>query len=117
MKHLFLIVDNVLHRLTSCGILHLTVLMLFYQPFLEYMIISHSNNFDSYSKNNRLIGLYLVHLLLSFDHYFPSSRYFFKTTCTPDINKEQYVFRELTMDEELVPFYDGKIFVQLDRIS
>ena len=46
-----------------------------------------------------------------------SSRYFFKTTCTPDINKEQYVFRELTMDDELVPLYDGKIFVQLDRIS
>ncbi|CAF3509008.1 unnamed protein product [Rotaria sp. Silwood1] len=43
-------------------------------------------------------------------------RYFFKTICTPDINKEQYVFRELTMDDELVPFYDGKIFVQLDRI-
>ncbi|CAF1015800.1 unnamed protein product [Adineta ricciae] len=47
----------------------------------------------------------------------PVYRYFFKTTCTPDINKEQYVFRELTMDDELVPFYDGKIFVQLDRIS
>jgi len=47
----------------------------------------------------------------------PLYRYFFKTTCTPDINKEQYVFRELTMDDELVPFYDGKIFVQLDRIS
>ncbi|CAF0967913.1 unnamed protein product [Adineta steineri] len=47
----------------------------------------------------------------------PIYRYFFKTTCTPDINKEQYVFRELTMDDELVPFYDGKIFVQLDRIS
>ena len=47
---------------------------------------------------------------------FPS-RYFFKTTCTPDINKEQYVFRELTMDDELVPLYEGKIFVQLDRIS
>jgi hypothetical protein len=44
-------------------------------------------------------------------------RYFFKTICTPDINKEQYVFRELTMDDELVPFYDGKIFVQLDRID
>ncbi|CAF4394838.1 unnamed protein product [Rotaria socialis] len=43
--------------------------------------------------------------------------YFFKTTCTPDINKEQYVFRELTMDDELVPLYDGKIFVQLDRLS
>ncbi|CAF4593154.1 unnamed protein product [Rotaria sp. Silwood1] len=47
----------------------------------------------------------------------PIFRYFFKTTCTPDINKEQYVFRELTMDDELVPYYDGKIFVQLDRIS
>lgn len=46
----------------------------------------------------------------------PVYRYFFKTTCTPDINKEQYVFRELTMDDEFVPFYDGKIFVQLDRI-
>ncbi len=43
-------------------------------------------------------------------------RYFFKTTCTPDINKEQYVFRELTMDDELIPFYNGKIFVQLDRL-
>ncbi|CAF3270019.1 unnamed protein product [Rotaria socialis] len=43
-------------------------------------------------------------------------RYFFKTICTPDINKEQYVYRELTMDDELVPFFDGKIFVQLDRI-
>ncbi|UJR15486.1 hypothetical protein I4U23_002429 [Adineta vaga] len=43
-------------------------------------------------------------------------RYFFKTICTPDINKEQYVYRELTMDDELVPFYDGKIFVQLDQI-
>ncbi|CAF1077351.1 unnamed protein product [Adineta ricciae] len=44
-------------------------------------------------------------------------RYFFKTICTPDINKEQYVYRELIMDDELVPFYDGKIFVQLDRIN
>jgi len=52
-----------------------------------------------------------------FDHLFFCYRYFFKTICTPDINKEQYVFRELTMDDELVPFYDGKIFVQLDRIS
>jgi hypothetical protein len=54
---------------------------------------------------NRLLNLFVYY------------RYFFKTTCTPDINKEQYVFRELTMDDELVPFYDGKIFVQLDRIS
>ncbi len=52
-----------------------------------------------------------------FNYLFVYFRYFFKTTCTPDINKEQYVFRELTMDDELVPFYDGKIFVQLDRIS
>jgi hypothetical protein len=57
-----------------------------------------------------LHSLYLTYL-------FVDCRYFFKTTCTPDINKEQYVFRELTMDDELVPFYDGKIFVQLDRIS
>lgn len=45
-----------------------------------------------------------------------SSRYFFKTTCSPDINREQYIFRELVLDDELVPVYNGKIFLQLDRI-
>lgn len=43
-------------------------------------------------------------------------RYFFKTTCSANINSERYVYRELTMDDELVPLYDGKIFVRLDRL-
>lgn len=46
-----------------------------------------------------------------------SYRYFFKTICTPDINQERFVYREISMDEEFIPYYHGKIFVQLDRLD
>jgi len=79
--------------------------------------------YASLDSNNALLStIPLIHNRLTFKEFrqlFKKQtpyRYFFKTICTPDINKEQYVFRELTIDDELIPFYDGKIFVQLDRI-
>ncbi|CAF0752158.1 unnamed protein product [Didymodactylos carnosus] len=44
-------------------------------------------------------------------------RCFFKTTCTADINIEKFVFLELTSDDDIVPFFDGKIILQLDKIN
>ncbi|CAF0789713.1 unnamed protein product [Didymodactylos carnosus] len=46
-----------------------------------------------------------------------SHRCFFKTTCTSDINVEKFVFLELTSDDEIVPFFDGKIILQLDKTN
>ncbi|CAF1186965.1 unnamed protein product [Adineta steineri] len=79
--------------------------------------------YPSLDSNNALLStiphIYNQLTFKEFRHLFnkqTSYRYFFKTICSPDINKEQYVFRELTMDDELIPFYNGKIFVQLDRL-
>ncbi|CAF1136906.1 unnamed protein product [Rotaria sordida] len=79
--------------------------------------------YPSLDSNNALLStIPCIHNKLTFKEFRQlfkkqtAYRYFFKTICTPDINKEQYIFRELTIDDELVPFYDGKIFVQLDRI-
>ncbi|CAF1204484.1 unnamed protein product [Rotaria sordida] len=79
--------------------------------------------YPSLDNNNALLStIPCIHNELTFKEFRQlfkkqtAYRYFFKTICTPDINKEQYIFRELTIDDELVPFYDGKIFVQLDRI-